>query len=134
MARRRLLLVCTALLVAASGCSSKVASITLFSTRNVEMGQPHDRLARAKETDSRTWLLFVPLGGSPSGLEAAVRLLEEEQADYLTNVEVTQGGWSLLAISHGWVEVEADPWRQRSSERPTQVPTPQPDEPEPVEP
>jgi hypothetical protein len=41
-----------------------------------------------------------------------VRLLEEKDADYLTNVDVTEGGWTLLAISGGWVEVEADPWRR----------------------
>jgi len=97
----------------ALGCSSKVASVTMFSTRNVELTQPHDRLERTKESDSRLWLLFLPLGGEPSGLQAAARILEEQNADYLTNAEVTEGGWSLLAISYGWVEVEADPWRRR---------------------
>lgn len=103
------------LVATALGCSSKVATLTLFSTRQVELTQPHDRVDRVKETDSRLWLLFLPLGGAPSGLSAAVRILEEQKADYLSNVEVTEGGWSLLAISGGWVEVEADAWRRRSS-------------------
>jgi hypothetical protein len=97
------------------GCSSKVAKITLFSTRQVELGAPHDRLERASETDRRLWLLFLPLGGAPSGLDAAVRILEDQDADYLTDVEVTEGGWTLLAISSGWVEVEADPWRKSTA-------------------
>jgi hypothetical protein len=100
----------------ALGCSSKVATLTLFSTRQVEMMQPHDRVDRVKETDSRLWLLFLPLGGAPSGLSAAVRILEEQKADYLSNVEVTEGGWSILALSGGWVEVEADAWRRRGGE------------------
>jgi len=86
--------------------------MTLFSTKNVEMSQPHDRFPRVSESDGRLWLLFLPLGGEPSGLKAADRLMEEQKADYLTNVEVTEGGWTLLAISYGWVEVEADPWRR----------------------
>lgn len=100
------------LLIAIFGCSSKVATITMFSTRNVEMSQPHDRLERVTETDRRLWLVFIPLGGSPSGLDAAQRIIEENGADYLTNVEVNEGGWSILALSGGWVEVAADPWRR----------------------
>lgn len=109
--RTRSAIVCS-LLAASLGCSSKVATVTIFSTRNVEMNAPHDRLARTTETDSRLWLLFLPLGGAPSGLGAAMRILEEKDADYLTNLDVTEGGWTLLAISGGWVEVEADPWRK----------------------
>jgi hypothetical protein len=93
-------------------CTSHVATVTIFSTRNVEMSQPHDRLPRVEESDSRLWLLFLPLGGAPSGLRAATDIIEDENADYLTHVEVTEGGWSLLAISMGWVTVEADPWRR----------------------
>jgi hypothetical protein len=114
--------ICSLLAASAWGCSSKVATVTIFSTRNVEMNAPHDRLERTSETDGRLWLLFLPLGGAPSGLDAAVRLLEEKDADYLTNLEVTEGGWSLLAISHGWVEVEADPWRKSVGAKPSAPP------------
>lgn len=105
-------LIGSALAAASLGCTSHVASVTLFSTRNVEMSQPHDRLPRAEESDSRLWLAFIPLGSSPNGLRAATDMIEEQNADYLTNIEVTEGGWSLLAISMGWVTVEADPWRR----------------------
>ena len=120
--RTRLALACSLLAASAWGCSSKVATVTIFSTRNVEMTAPHDRLERTSKTDSRLWLLFLPLGGAPSGLDAAVRLLEEKDADYLTNVDVTEGGWTLLAISGGWVEVEADPWRKSVGAKPSAAP------------
>jgi hypothetical protein len=110
--RAGIAILCSTLAATSLGCTSHVASVTIFSTRNVEMRQPHDRLPRATESDSRLWLLFLPLGSSPSGLRAAIDMIEEQKADYLTNVEVTEGGWSLLAISMGWVTVEADPWRR----------------------
>jgi hypothetical protein len=103
---------CLSLASVGTGCTSTVGKVTLFSTRNVEVTQPHDRLPRAKESEVRLWLAFIPLGSEPSGLRAASDLLEEQNADYLTNVEVTDGGWSLLAVSMGWVTVEADPWRR----------------------
>ena len=113
--RRFSLIVHGSLLVAmASGCASKVASLTIFSTRNVDLSAAHDRLPRTERTDRRLWLLFLPLGGPPSGLLAAEEILDETNADYLTNVEVKEGGWTILAISGGWVEVAADPWRARS--------------------
>ena len=102
------------LAAAGLGCSTHVAKLTVLSTRQVELSRPHDRLDRVSETDRRLWLLFLPLGGAPNGLDAAARILEEQKADYLTDVEVTEGGWTLLAISSGWVSVEADPWRLRS--------------------
>src|SRR5262245_51457627 len=105
----------SALAASLLGCTSHVGSATLFSTRNAEMTQPHERLPRAEESDSRLWLLFLPLGGAPSGWRAATDLIEEQHADYLTNIEVTEGGWSLLAIRMGWVTVEADPWRLQST-------------------
>ncbi len=117
--RVALLLLGASLISTALGCTSKVGTVTIFSTRNVEMSQPHDRLPRAEQSDSRLWLLFLPLGGAPSGLQAATDLIEGQNADYLTNVEVTEGGWSLLAISMGWVTVQADPWRQGGGAAPT---------------
>src|SRR4030095_2008463 len=83
-------LIGSALAAASLGCTSHVASVTLFSTRNVEMSQPHDRLPRAEESDSRLWLAFIPLGSSPNGLRAATDMIEEQNADYLTNIEVTE--------------------------------------------
>ena len=103
---------CSMVATTSLGCTSHVARVTIFSTRNVEMSQPHDRLPRVKESDSRLWLLFLPLGSPPSGLRAAIDMIDDQKADYLTNVEVTDGGWSLLAIRMGWVTIEADPWRR----------------------
>jgi hypothetical protein len=105
--RFEIALLCSGLVSISLGCTSHVASVTLFSTRNVEMSQPHDRLPRAEESDARLWLAFIPLGGAPSGLRAATDLIEEQKADYLTNIEVREGGWTLLAVSMGWVTVES---------------------------
>jgi hypothetical protein len=105
---------CLLLAAGITGCSSHVARLTLYSTRNVDLSAQHDRLPRVEQSDRRLWLAFIPLGGEPSGLVAAQEILEDKNADYLTNVEVREGGWTLLAISMGWVEVAADPWRVHS--------------------
>jgi hypothetical protein len=121
--RSTAVLAALALAASAWGCSSHVATLSLLSTRQVDLRAPHDRLDRTSESDGRLWLLFLPLGGAPNGLDAAVRILEEKDADYLTNVEVREGGWSLLAISRGWVEVEADPWRKSVGANPSSNPS-----------
>jgi hypothetical protein len=110
--RVEIVLLCSLLVSMATGCTNHIGKATIFSTRNVEMSQPHERLPRASESDHRFWIAFIPLGAPPSGMQAAIDLVDDQNADYLTNIEVTEGGWSLLAISHGWVTVEADPWRR----------------------
>ena len=75
------------------GCST-TQNLTLLSTRNVDLSAPHDVIARGKkESDGRFWLLFIPFGGEPNGLKATSELLEKNEGDYLTNVEVTSTGW-----------------------------------------
>ena len=90
------------------GCST-TQTLTLASTRNVDLSAPHEVIARGKsKTDGRFWLLFIPFGGEPNGVGALSDLLEKSEGDYLTNVEVTSTGWSLLAVSWGSVSVKGD--------------------------
>jgi hypothetical protein len=56
------------------------------------MSQTHDRLDRAKATDTRPRRVLLPLGGFPSGLQGAKRIIEESDADCLTNIEVLAAG------------------------------------------
>jgi hypothetical protein len=105
------------------GCST-TRSLTLASTRNVDLSAPHEVISRgASRTDGRFWLLFIPFGGEPDGIGALSDLLEKEEGDYLTNVEVTATGWSLLAVSWGSVSVKGDVLR--AVERPA-APVPAP--------
>ena len=90
------------------GCST-TQTLSLASTRNVDLSAPHEVVARSKsKTDARFWVLFIPFGREPNGIGALSDLLEKSEGDYLTNVEVTSTGWSLLAVSWGSVSVKGD--------------------------
>jgi hypothetical protein len=120
-----------ALLVAALGIGCTTTSnLTVVSTRNVDFSAPHEVVARgAKSTNGRLWLLVIPLGPEPSALKAVNTLLEKNDGDYLTNVEVESGGFSLLALSWGSVTVKADVWQTSSTSpapAPAATPTPAP--------
>ena len=94
---------------------TRVDGITVLSTRNVEFGGVHEPAGeRIKTSEGRLWLLFLPLGGSPDAKQTLTDALEEAEADYLRNVHLVSGGWSILALSYGWITVEGDPWRSRS--------------------
>lgn len=96
-------------------CSTTIDGITLMSTRNVELGGEHESLGdRVGTTDRRLWIAFIPLGPEPSPKRALTQVLEDNQADYLRNASFQVGGWSLIALSYGWVSVEGDPWRARA--------------------
>jgi hypothetical protein len=103
---------CAALAAHSLACTSHVANVTIFSTRNVEMSAPHDAFRARRRATAGCGCCSSRSAGRPSGLAAATDMIEDQNADYLTNAEVTEGGWTLLAISMGWVTVEADPWRR----------------------
>ena len=95
-----------------SGCST-TQTLTLVSTRNVDLSATHDAAARGeKASDGLFWLLFIPFGAEPNGIATTTELLKKHDGDFLTNVEVKSTGWSLLAISWGSVEVKGDVYRR----------------------
>ena len=97
-----------------TACSTTVDGITMLSTRNVDMNTQHEPAGgRVAKTERRLWLLFIPLGGAPDVKQVTTEMLEESKGDYLRNVRVDYGGFSLIALSYGWVEVSGDPWRAR---------------------
>lgn len=108
----------------AAGCSTKT-NLTLVSTKNVDLSAPHKVVARgAESTNGRVWLLFIPLGPEPNALEAANKILEKNKGDYLSNVEVETGGFSLLAISFGSVTVKGDVYQRVAATPAVSAPPP----------
>jgi hypothetical protein len=99
-------------LVLGLGCSS-TQTLTLVSTKNVDLSAPHELSERgAEESKKRFWLLFIPFAREPSGLDAATKVLDEHEGDYLTNVEVTKTGWSILVVSWGSISVKGDVYKR----------------------
>ena len=106
------LLLLALLLVIVNGCSSTLGKMTLISTKNVDFTGSRKAVARgAEHSEGRFWILFIPFGSAPSGLRIVDTMLSDHQSDYLTNVNVTGGGWTLLVAGYEWVAVEADAWQ-----------------------
>jgi hypothetical protein len=119
-------------LLAAIGCSSTIASLTVASTKNVDLSGGTKEVGRAEEaTDGRGWILFIPLGGAPSIDNAMNKVIEKNDGDYLTNVKIEQGGWSILAFSRGWLTVKGDVWQTGRAKAPPQ-PASAPESPAPA--
>jgi hypothetical protein len=110
--RVRILTVLIMTSVLGIGCSN-TKTLTLLSTRNVELSAQHEVVERgAKESETRLWLLFIPFAGEPDGIGAATSLLEKKEGEFLTNVEVKSTGWSLIAFSWGSVTIKGDVHRR----------------------
>jgi hypothetical protein len=93
-------------------CSTRMDGIAVLAMRNVAFSARQEPSgARASNADARLWLFFVPIGRPPNMQHATADLLASRWADYLLNVRLSAGGFSLIAISFGWVSVEGDPWR-----------------------
>jgi hypothetical protein len=116
-------------------CSS-TQTLTLVSTKNVDLSATHDVAARAQEeSEGRFWLLFIPFAGEPDALGATNKLLGKHNGDYLTNVEVKKTGWSLLVFSWGSVTVKGDVYQRATRPEATPAAASTPAEPatEPAE-
>jgi hypothetical protein len=112
------------------GCSN-TRTLTLLSTRNVELSADHEVVARgAEDSEVRFWLLFIPFAGEPDAIGATTSLLEKQGGEYLTNVEVKSTGWSLLAFSWGSVTVKGDVHRRAG--QPAAIPDAKPSANEPA--
>lgn len=102
-----------ALSFAATGCATRLATLPIVSTKNVDMSVPHELVQRNVEGDeTRIWLLFFPLGTEPSLQRAIDEAIEEVGADYLRSASVESSWWSFILFSGGHLNVKGDAWRQ----------------------
>jgi hypothetical protein len=111
-------------LLVTSGCA-QLSHMTLASTKNVDMSAGSERTGERKSaSSSRLWILFIPFARAPNFDRAMGHAIEKGKGDYLTNVRVQQGGWSIIGlVSFGWVNVEGDVWRSN----PPVAPAPRPE-------
>lgn len=112
-------------LLVGSGCA-QVSRMTVASTKNVDLSAGSEKTGERKSaSNSRLWILFIPFGRAPNFDRAMSRAIDRGKGDFLTNVRVRQGGWSIIGlVSYEWVDVRGDVWR---SNRPL-APAPRPEE------
>ncbi len=91
-----------------TGCSMRVADLTIASTRNVTLEKKDlDRLPQKRGitgVDSRWMILFFPIG-IPKLEEAVDDGLAKGQGDVMLDVAVYTGGWWFL-VGQNWIKVK----------------------------
>ncbi len=91
------------LVVTALGCTRRMGDLALVSTRTPQ----YERMAstplvrNVEGKDSRAWILFIPMDGSPNAAEAVDRALDTAQGDFMVNARFYSTGWSILLFSYG---------------------------------
>lgn len=98
------------LTVLAAGCSSRIAEFSIVATGNPQYEKMSSApMARGVEgRDGRGWLLFIPLGGAPSLMEATNRCIDKGKGDFIERARVYETGWSIGLVSYGGYRVVGD--------------------------
>jgi len=115
--------------ILAFGCTVRQTGFTVLSTKHVELSRidlkETDVARNQKGSDSRLWILFIPLAGNPTLEDAVNTCLENGKGDFIINPIVDSSWWSLILFSYGSWHVEGDvgnsqsPTTQREQKMPT---------------
>jgi hypothetical protein len=100
-----------------TGCSQRMADLTLISPHNVNLnGVNLDKLPGTKDVVGRseTYLILglIPLG-LPSLEDAVDDALRRGNGDLMTDVTVSRTAWYALAVSNVGIEVRGNVVRTR---------------------
>jgi hypothetical protein len=113
-ARAALPLALLAILFAGSGCTKRVADLTVISSKNVDLYPLNLDLAspnrNIRGVDGRWWFLFIPFGGAPIMEEALENALAIGNGDLMTSAKIYERSWSVFILSYGGIFVEGDVW------------------------
>lgn len=96
----------------AAGCTVRQTGFTVLSTKHVELSRidlKDTDVAREQHgSDSRLWILFIPLSGNPTLENAVNACLENGKGDFIINPVVDSSWWSLILFSYGSWYVKGD--------------------------
>jgi len=104
-------------LLMTSGCATRIADLTVTSTKNVEFSHERELVGRAVEgVDTQHWFLFIPLGSAPNLEEALDDGLESVDGDFYTSVVIYDAGWWIpFVYGQSKFIVKGDVWRTQST-------------------
>ena len=113
------LLCAAAIMAGTTGCSRRVGSLAIASTKTPQ----YDRLPSAPIVkgitgeDKQPWFLIFPLGRSPKFAEAIDRALEEAGGDFMVNVRFYRKDWTVILFSRRSVRVVGDVGNSKARDR-----------------
>jgi hypothetical protein len=105
-------------LVLVTGCSVRLADLTMVSTKNVSLSKVDlDKLPQTQGViakDSRMIVLGIPLG-FPHLENAVDEALEMGKGDLMTDAVITAKGWSIFLVGQNTLEVKGSVVRTRAT-------------------
>ena len=104
---------------ACSGCVSRIADLTLCSTKNVDLKVPHPVDTKHRVVgETRAHIVFLFPFGQESIKEAIDRAIENAPgAVALSNATIERGFWYIPYIyGETWIAVEGNPVFERSED------------------
>lgn len=111
---------CLVGLVLTFGCTTRLADLTVVSTRNVTLEKVDlDSLPQARGVvgkDSKFMFLFIPLG-IPHLEDAIDDALDKGNGDIMTDAVLYSKVWSLLLIGENALEVKGNVVKTRGIEK-----------------
>lgn len=109
MPRGSLLLFSLALLFSL-GCSTRIGDFSVLSSGAPQYAAMSEApmTQAVKGSDGRFWLLFIPLGSSPSIEEAVDRCLDAGKGDFMERARIYKKRWSIILFSRDSYTVVGD--------------------------
>ncbi len=93
-----------------SGCATRIGNFPILTTVKPDYSKIADAplVKDVTGSDSRIWLLCIPLGGAPT-LEGAVdACLDTGHGDFLARARLFDENWTLILFSYGGYSIVAD--------------------------
>ncbi len=90
-------------LAATAACARRIGDFSMVSTGDPQYSGMKSAtfVNNVEGTDSRFWILFIPLGSEPNLKEAVDRCLDKGKGDFIERARFYETGWTLIAVSYG---------------------------------
>ena len=92
-----------------SGCTNRLADLTVVSTKNVEIGAKYKKLRKYEGVDKNVLILFIPIG-FPNMEEAVDKCIEKGKGVLLTDAVVKRTIWWAILYGEDYFTVTGDVW------------------------
>lgn len=92
-----------------TGCTDRMADLTIVSTKNVELGAKYKKLKKSEGIDKNIYVLFIPIG-MPNMEEAVDNCIENGKGVLLTDAVIKRTFWWALLYGENYYTVTGDVW------------------------
>lgn len=100
----------------AAGCASRMGDFSFISTGTPQYSKMDSATIKqgCEGSDSRLWVLFIPLGSAPSLDEAVDNCMDDGRGDYIERARLYATTWSIGLFSSSGYKVIGDVGNSKS--------------------